>query len=209
MRLRRLSSTVKYPRQQIREPIWVSVADIGMQKENKYTQMSEDTFTYTARSTENPDRLATYTLHNGSVSVKFGEAMVEQIEEAMDSLDENGREAVQKWLKPVATGAAHKLLEPIPVTDFNADVRGDTFHATSWIRAGGLRLAPMALTWTTVDNPQGAETFVEEVERRRQQAAAAGKMPGPFDYWIVWVMLSVLAIGLPTWWWQQRQRQSQ
>lgn len=176
-----------------------------MQRRNT-TKMTENTFTYTARSKENPDRLATYTLHNGSVSVKFGEAMLEQIEQAMDSLDEGGREAVQKWLKPVATGTAQKLLEPIPVSDFNADLRGEALQTTSWLRAGGLRLAPLAFTWTEIDNPQGAEAFVDEVKRRQQAAASANAMPGPFDYWIVWIILGVLAIGLPLRWWRQRQQ---
>lgn len=171
--------------------------------------MTENTFTYTARSKENPDRLATYTLHNGSVSVKFGEAMLEQVEEAIAALDEDGGEAVEKWLRPVATGTAQKLLEPIPVSDFNADLRGEALHTTSWIRAGGLRLAPMALTWTAVDNPDGAEAFVHELKRRQENTETTSTMPGPFDYWLAWMALSVLAIGLPLWWWQKRQQQSE
>ena len=47
--------------------------------------MKENTFTYTARSAQDPEKMAMFTLHNGSVSVQLGNTLVEQAEEAYES----------------------------------------------------------------------------------------------------------------------------
>jgi hypothetical protein len=53
------------------------------------------------------------------------------------------------------------------------------------------------MAWAHVDNSQAAEQFVAEVEARKAEAAAAGTLPGPLDYWLAWLGGALaLALGV-------------
>lgn len=160
--------------------------------------MKENTFTFTARSGSNPDKSATFTLNNGSVSVELGNVLVEQISKAYDSFsDEEAVQRVGSWFKPAATGTLQKMIEPISLADFDAEMSGDALQTTAWIRAGGLRLAPVMMTWQDVDNPQGAQAFVDELQDRKEVMENVETIPDPFDYWISWFVLGLAAFALP------------
>lgn len=160
--------------------------------------LDQNTFTFTARNIENPDRLATFTLQNGNVAVQLGEALVEQLESALDSLDEEENSTLRTWLKPAVTGTAQAVIKPIPVEDFNANVTSDgNFKTTAWVRAGGLRLAPFRINWEQVDNPQAAAAFVQELERRREVTTTDSSLPNLFDYWATWMLIGAIAISVP------------
>mgnify|MGYP001822878034 CR=1 FL=1 len=168
-----------------------------VEKETKDT-LEQATFTFTARNIEDPNRLATFTLQNGSVAMLLGDALVEQVESAMEALDEEQRTQIRTWLQPAATGAVQAAIKPIPVNDFNADLSADgDFHTTAWVRAGGLRLAPVRISWDQVDNPQGAAAFVQELERRQENMSAEKTGTGPFDYWATWLLFAGVAILTP------------
>ena len=47
--------------------------------------MQENTFTYTARSAAQPEKVATFTFHNGSVSVDLASVLMEQTSKAYDT----------------------------------------------------------------------------------------------------------------------------
>lgn len=163
--------------------------------------MKENTFTYTARSAQDPEKMAMFTLHNGSVSVQLGNAIMEQAEEAYESFregDEDDSKRLAGFIKPMATGSVQRFLQPIPLEDFDADVKEDAMQATAWIRAGGLRLAPVMMTWQDVDNPAGAKAFVSELqERKKAMTNDAGRLPDPFDYWASWIVVGLITIMLP------------
>jgi hypothetical protein len=161
--------------------------------------MKENTFTYTARSATDPDKMAMFTLHNGSVSVELGNAIMEQVGEAYETFsDEASDKGLATWIKPAATGAFQKLIKPIPLADFNAEFSGDnTLQTTAWIRAGGLRLAPVMMTWEEVDNPEGAHAFVSELEHRKETNQDDHTLPDPLDYWASWIVIGLATIALP------------
>jgi hypothetical protein len=160
--------------------------------------MEENTFTFTARSGANPDKSATFTLNNGTVAVELGNALVEQISKAYDSFsDEEAVQRVSSWFKPAATGTLQKMIEPISLTDFDAEMSGDALQTTAWIRAGGLRLAPVMMTWQDVDNPEGAQAFVDELRDRKEQVEQITSAPDPFDYWISWLVMGLAALAVP------------
>lgn len=161
--------------------------------------MKKDTFTYTARSSDNPEKVATFTLHNGSVSLELGNALVEQVEQAFDAMleGESKSNKFRAWMRPAATGSAQGMIKPVPINDFDAHAEDDSLQATAWVRAGGLRLAPVTLNWQHVDNPSGARAFAEEVKQRREAEEQSGRLPGIFDYWITWLVTAVLFIVLP------------
>lgn len=160
--------------------------------------MKEKTFTYTARSAADPEKMAMFTLHNGSVSVDLGNTLVEQIDDAYQATDEEDAEkSLATWLKPAATGAIQKLIKPVPLADFDAEMSGDALQATAWIRAGGLRLAPVMMTWQDVDNPDGAQAFVSELHDRKASTEDESTYPAPLDYWVSWILIGVMTIALP------------
>ncbi|MGD2078819.1 MAG: hypothetical protein PVH18_10570 [Chloroflexota bacterium] len=160
--------------------------------------MKENTFTYTARSTADPDKMAMFTLYNGSVSVDLGNTLVEQIGEAYEATgDKEAKKTLATWIKPAATGVVQKLTKPVPLADFDAEMNGEALQATAWIRAGGLRLAPVMMTWQDVDNPDGAQAFVTELENRKASIEDEVTHPAPLDYWISWIVIGVMALALP------------
>lgn len=159
--------------------------------------MKENTFTYTARSAKDPEKMAMFTLHNGSVSVQLGNAIMEQAEEAYTEFREEDGSQLSAWIKPMATGSLQRFLKPIPLEDFDADVKGESLQTTAWIRTGGLRLAPVMMTWQEVDNPAGASAFVEEVRERKEGVVGMGALPDFLDYWATWIVMGIFSVVLP------------
>jgi hypothetical protein len=169
-----------------------------------------DTFTFTARSAKDPDKMAMFTLHNGSVSVDLGNALMEQASDAYESYqdDESGRN-LTAWINPAVTGTLQKLVKPVPLADFDAELTGDSLQATAWVRAKGLRLAPVMMTWKAVDNPEGARAFVNELDERKDLLHEEQTRPALFDYWISWLGIGLVAVTLPILFirlWRQRSQ---
>lgn len=171
--------------------------------------MKENTFTYTARSANDPNKMAMFTLYNGSVSVELGNVIMEQVGEAYDTFrDEESNNDLKSWIKPAATGSIQKLIKPIPLADFDAEISGDALQTTAWIRAGGLRLAPVMMTWQEVDNPGGAQAFVTELQKRKETIQDERTRPAPLDYWVSWIAIGLMTVLLPVIFirqWQKRQ----
>ena len=66
----------------------------------------ENTYTYTARSVDNPEQVVTFTLQDHQMSVGLG-APLEQIESVLQQMDDEGEDAGQGtqtgiWLRPLA-----------------------------------------------------------------------------------------------------------
>lgn len=161
--------------------------------------MKEDTFTFTARSNENPEKTATFTLFQDSVSVQLGTAILEQLDSASDSYeasDEDGLEGIKviDWAKPVATGTLQKILQPLSIHDFDADLDDKSFRMTAWVRSKGLRLAPIIITWEDVDNPVAAQAFVNELRKRKKASVTSNKLPSVFDYWASWIIAGISSL---------------
>jgi hypothetical protein len=172
--------------------------------------MKENTFTYTARSANDPNKMAMFTLHNGSVSVELGNAIMEQVGEAYDTYqDEESDNRLRTWIKPAATGSLQKLIKPVPLADFDAEVSGDALQTTAWIRAGGLRLAPVMMTWQEVDNPAGAKAFVTELKNRKEMIQDNRTRPAPLDYWASWIAIGLMTVALPIIFIRQWQKREQ
>lgn len=155
--------------------------------------MEGNTFTFTAREIENPDKIATFTLQNGDVSVQLGNAMLTQVVDTLESESEQSEEDANlvDLTKASALGTVQKVLHSIPVYDFDVDLEDQKLHTTAWIRTGGLRAVPMSVTWDEVDNPEAARAFVREVNERKKAAPQVNKMPSILDYWAGWLVVGV------------------
>ena len=148
-----------------------------------------DTFTYTARSTHDPGRSVTYTLHDHHLSIQLGSS-IEPVEAiGGEGEEEQGGLHIQTsaWLKPLLNWLLAHNLRPFHLDDVSAQVRGDGLWVSAWYRTGGLRLLPLIIILTNVDNPGGARDFVERLRTRRDAAESASTYLGPFDYWATWV----------------------
>ncbi|HSH04433.1 MAG TPA: hypothetical protein VLL52_18120 [Anaerolineae bacterium] len=164
------------------------------------------TFTYTARSVEDPHKMATFTLQNGHVDVKLGTAILEQAEKAISAFQNKTDERLTAWIEPAATGTLQKVMQPINLSDFDAQMKGDTLQTTAWLRAGGLRLAPIIVSWSDVDNPAGARAFVQEIDTRKEESQRSTTIPDPLDYWATWAIVSFMSLVVPLFWWHKWQQ---
>jgi hypothetical protein len=162
----------------------------------------ENTYTYIARSADDPARVTTFTLFDHSLSVGLG-APLEQIERALPTEDEEKAEEQiesQLWLKPLAVSLLERGVGPFRVADVNAAAKDDWLRVSAWYRAGGLALAPVTLVDGRVDNPQAAQAFVEELDKRKSEVRGPFGLLNVLDYWFTWILAGALMFGLfQTW----------
>ncbi len=168
-----------------------------------------ETYTYTARSAENPERVVTFTLRGSRLSVGVG-APLEQVEQAIRLGRGKEPEAVEEgveaeievkeaerpklWLRPLAVSLIERGTRPVHVDDVATSVADDWLQVRAWIRAGGLRLAPITLIDGRVDNPVAAQDFVEEVRERK--TVTGFNLFGLLDYWVTWIVAGTFALAM-------------
>ncbi|MBN1427146.1 MAG: hypothetical protein JXB07_02095 [Anaerolineae bacterium] len=158
----------------------------------------EDTYTFIARSAYDPSKVATFTLCDGTMMVDMGSPL-ENLEKPLQIVDEDvvgetGSSLLlveSIWMRPVVLRLFERVTQPISISDIDASQVGDGLHVQAWIRVGGLRLAPIALVWNEVDNPDATQAFITELNRRKQATVHPGRFWGVLDYWASW-----LAVGL-------------
>ena len=159
----------------------------------------ENTYTYIARSIENPEQVVTFTLQDHHMSVGVG-APLEQIETILQQVDagEEARQGSQAklWLKPLAVSLLERGVGLFRVTDVNSAVEDDWLRVSAWYRVGGLALAPVTLVNGRVDNPLAAQSFVEELEDRKSEVTGAFGLLNVLDYWLTWIFGAALIFGL-------------
>jgi hypothetical protein len=158
--------------------------------------MEENTLTFTARDTNDPKKVATFTLQNGDVSVQLGNTMLEQVVTVNEKTQTEEDVDLVDWTKATAIGTVQKLLHTLPVNDFEADIDDKTFQTTAWVRTGGLRAVPMSMTWQEVDNPNAAHAFVEELDERKKNSLTAQTMPAILDYWASWIVAGISGLAV-------------
>lgn len=170
----------------------------------------KETYTYTARSADNPERVVTFTLRDSRMSVGVG-APLEQVEQAIEvgrervgSQEEDVEEGSELevaeaerptlWLRPLAVSLAERGTGPVHVDDVVASVSEDWLRVKAWVRAGGLRLFPITLMDGRVDNPVAAADFVEQIQERK--SVTGFNVLGILDYWATWVAVGLVALVL-------------
>jgi hypothetical protein len=159
----------------------------------------DNTYTYTARSAEQPEKVVTFTLHEDKLSISLG-APLEQIELAVAGItaeDEAEAPEAQLWLKPLALSLIERGTGPFNITDVDAKIVGDQLTINGWVRVGGLRGGAITLMDGRVDNPDAALAFVEELAARKEELAAPVM---PLDYWMTWFGIFASLIILFVFW---------
>ncbi|MGC9335231.1 MAG: hypothetical protein ACP5JJ_13845 [Anaerolineae bacterium] len=162
----------------------------------------EDTYTYTARSIEYPEQAVTFTLHDQRMSVEMA-APMEQMERILPGDEEEGAEFEGEaglWLKPLAVSLLERGIGPFRIEDVYPQSDEDWLRVKAWYRAGGLGLVPITLLDGRVDNPDAAQAFVAEVNRRKEEVPGATGLASILDYWITWLAAGFLFVGLLSMW---------
>ena len=101
----------------------------------------QNTYTYTARSVDHPEKVVTFTLHDRQMSVGVG-APLEQIEAAVAKVtgsEEESAEGTQLWLKPLAIALVERGTGPFDIADIDAEVEDDVLTIRGRVRVAGLR----------------------------------------------------------------------
>lgn len=167
--------------------------------------METNTLTFTARSSEVPGKIATFTLIDDHVTVNLGDAVMVQADEAVSEIRGEGEHPIRTATKPVLTGLIQQTLPDIHVRDVDARLDDDSLRLTTWIRVSDLRLLPATVTWEQVDNPDAARAFVDALRVRKTESAHPGRFRGLLDYWGVWLAAGAVAVALPWRWLTQRK----
>lgn len=162
-----------------------------------------NTYTYIARSADDPRRAAILTLHGDRVSIEPATApSYYQVGEG-DRRRQGTLRRVRRmmpWMMPAGVSAMERVLhKDLRVSDVMARAKGGGLSVWAWVRPAGLRLAPVMMNWRRVDNPDAARAFVEEVNRRRHQIGARRGLPGPLDYWGTWLAGGLAAVSTVAW----------
>ena len=163
--------------------------------ENNHT-----TYTYTARSVNQPDNVVTFTLDDGHMRVNLTglldqASLVTQAEEKSDEL----KQQVTTQAKPAALKIAEQISGPVHVSDVQASLDDERLKVSLWQRLAGLRLAPIQLNMGRIDNRNAAEDFIKELKERQAEEAHIGKFFGPLDYWFGWIALGLVITFLIRW----------
>jgi hypothetical protein len=171
----------------------------------------EKTYTYTARSADNPEQVVTFTFYNHHLLVDVG-VLVEHVERALQARqaeeDEEVEYHIQPWLKPMAISAIERGTHPFNVADVYADVDEKRLLVTAWVRAGGLRLAPVTFNMAHVDNVDAAQAFVKQLEVRKADSGYPGRFPGLLDYWATWAVGAFSTVVLLGAWLRKRYKEA-
>jgi hypothetical protein len=148
-------------------------------------ETTETTYTFTARSSQDPARVATFTLLDGRVSVDLG-VPFEQLETLLEEEEAGEQPEHRPWMRPLLISIAQRKLRPFRLADVEARTKGDRLKVRAWTRMAGLRLAPIDFSFEAVDNPTAAQDFVRELHRRQHEKRTASASGGLFDYWLGW-----------------------
>ena len=149
-----------------------------------------DTYTFTARNANDPEKVVTFTLYGDQLRVNFT-GLVEKIGK-ISQADEKSKEAgrqIASEVQPAAMKMAQQVSGPLHVGDVKAELDGDDFTLSAWQRLGGLRLAPLWVNIGNVDNVDAAEAFVAELNNRKEIAEHPSRFFGPLDFWAGWAGL--------------------
>ena len=148
-----------------------------------------ETYTYTARNAEYPDKVITFTLYNGHMRVNLT-GVLEDLGEitAAEDKQAEARRRLKTQAQPTTLKVIENITGPLHVTDAKASLSDDEhLRVTAWKRMAGLRFAPIMINAGRIDNPEAAEAFVEELDRRSETTEPVNRFVGPLDYWLGWI----------------------
>jgi hypothetical protein len=107
---------------------------------------------------------------------------------AAEDKQAEARRRLKTQAQPTTLKVIENITGPLHVTDAKASLSDDEhLRVTAWKRMAGLRFAPIMINAGRIDNPEAAEAFVEELDRRSETTEPVNRFVGPLDYWLGWI----------------------
>jgi hypothetical protein len=163
-------------------------------------QENHETYTYTARSANDPSKVVTFTIYDQWMQVDLT-GILDKIRHlaSAEEKPEAARQIISTQFKPMMTKMLENISAPVHISDVNAYLEAGKLKITLWQRIKGLRLAPILFNMQRIDNQDAAEAFVNELNLRKSRTSHAGRFAGPLDYWLGWIGLIILLVLLLRW----------
>ncbi len=144
------------------------------------------TYTYTARSADDPAQVATFTFYDQNLSIELSTPITQAKSKAKD----------QSIAWREAASILKGLDKPrLDVADVDAGVEKDCLRLMAWACARDRRWLPITIVIEHVDNAEAARAFVKELNRRKMAAARRARMRtwlGARPYWFLAGSLTAL-----------------
>jgi hypothetical protein len=163
------------------------------------------TYTYTARSIDDPARAVTFTLHDHHLTAEFA-LPSEELEQRLkvvtrqEEADSKQQAETDKWLAAVAEPLRERGDEPFVLEDVDASLAGEDLRVTAWSRTQDRHLQPIVIALEHVDNPQAAAAFTHEINRRKLSSARRVRFMQAIGRRTIWFGVGFIsAVALIVW----------
>ena len=160
------------------------------------------TYTYTARSVDDPARAVTFTLQDHHLTAEFvlpPEEIEQRIKAAARQTEVEAGQHVEtdKWIAAVAEPLRERGDEPFTLEDVDASMAGEDLRVTAWSHTEDRHLQPIVIALEHVDNPQAAAAFAREINHRKLASARRVRLVsaiGGRAFWYLVGFISALAL---------------
>jgi len=139
------------------------------------TQMAK-TYTYTARSADDPAQVITITLYNHTLSI--GPGTPEQIPPKLWSTAPKA--------EPEAADLSAARLKAVALLDVETSIVKDSLRLVIWSHSNKRHWLPIMIVMEHVDNPDAARAFVKELNRRKMSARRRERLFGFVGTRLTW-----------------------
>ena len=160
-------------------------------------------YTLTLHEAKHPDRPMHFSLDGDQFQMDLSALFVP----AEPAPDAEPKDALEVRLEQMAQKIIQPFSGPTHVQDVVFLAEGDKVTIQAWKRTRGLRLAPVTVGLSEIDDPQAAAEFAARLKEAALASARPGKYTGPLDYWGSWLLmgLGALAAVVSLGWWLSRK----
>ena len=163
-------------------------------------------YTLTLHQTDHPNRPLLFSLDGNQFQMDLSALFIPDAP-APDAEPQSALEARMEQM-------AQKVIQPFSGPTHAQDVvflaEGDKVTIQVWKRSRGLRLAPVVVGLTEIDDPLAAAEFAARLKEAALASARPGKYTGALDYWGSWLLMglgaaaAVVSLG---WWLSRKAKQ--
>lgn len=150
------------------------------------TQMAK-TYTYTARSADDPAQVITITLYNHTLSIGPGtpEQIPPKLWSTAPKAEPEADDLSAAWLKAVAL-LKESNCGRFALPDVETNIVKDSLRLVIWSHSNKRHWLPIMIVMEHVDNPDAARAFVKELNRRKMSARRRERLFGFVGTRLTW-----------------------
>ena len=160
----------------------------------------ENTYTYTARSAEDPSRMVTFTLRDHRLTVDLTTS-AEDLRKALRSSQEDvAADETLTWIKTIAGPLHSRGDDSFSLDDIDASVDRDALRIAAWTQSDDEHVQPIIISLDRVDNADAARAFVRELNRRKLSLARRQRLLGVIGQRLYWFLTGFFTATLSLFW---------